>query len=792
MWLEVGLGFALGVGGLYLLPMLPPAWVLVLVLFASAVLAWLRPALRWVLFGGLGFSWAWLQADQRLEASFPDTLARLPLVIEGWVTSIPSIEERRTRFLFQVERTWDERGIELDFSNRVLLTCYRDCPRLEAGERWRIQVRLKPRHGLLNPGGFDNERWLFTQGIAATGSPRGREAFERLDAGPGVYWLTRLRQRLADHLARVLEGSPQLGLVQALTLGERGALERATWETFTRTGTNHLVAISGLHVGLVAGGGFWLARWIWSLSARLTLFLAAPRAAAIAGLFAAFCYAALAGFAVSTQRALIMLAVVLGAVFWQRTLRPSQALMLALFGVLVWDPGAVLSYGFWLSFAAVAVLLLHLGQRLPSRTLWTRWGRAQWAVGLGLFPLLFVFFGRASLIAPLVNLVAVPLFSVLILPSVLFTGLLSLIPVPGSELPLRLIAVGLDWCLKGLSWIAAQPWSVIHLPARPTWIWASALLGAVLLLAPPGLPGRRQGLVLMLPLLAARPESPGWGEVWFSLLDVGQGQAAVVETQGGVLVYDAGPSYRGGFDTGAMVVAPFLQSRGIERIDRFILSHSDRDHTGGAAGLLARLPALTLLSGEPGRLGLAGAQPCLAGEGWTWSGVDFRLLHPSAAELESGLADNEASCVLEIRTGERSILLTGDVGSRTEERLVERLGAGWRVAVLVAGHHGSATSTSERLLDQVRPEWVLFSSGYANPFGHPAPRVRDRVAARGIRTLNTAIDGAIRFKLGPAGWIEAPHGWRSRAGRLWTHRPQPLPERARALGIEARPEDASR
>jgi competence protein ComEC len=770
MQLHVGLGFALGVGGLHLLPELPPWWLGALLLFAAAVPAWIWPRVRWAFFFALGFYWAWFHACQLLCAPFPDALARAPLVVEGRVASIPSVEEHRTRLLLEVERTLAADGAELEFSGLVRISCYRDCPRLLAGERWRIDVRLKPRHGSLNPGGFDYERWLFEQGIAATGYPRGREAFERLDAGPGIYWLTRWRQRLAEHLAEVLGGSPQLGLIQALTLGERGALARETWDSFTRTGTNHLVAISGLHVGLVAGGVFWLARRLWSLSAHLTLILAAPRAAAVVSLLAGFGYAALAGFAISTQRALIMLAVVLGALFWQRTLQPYQALTLALVGVLAWDPGAILSYGFWLSFGAVALLLLHLGQRLPSRDLWTRWGRAQWAIGLGLLPLLLLFFGQASLIAPLVNLVAVPLFSLLILPLVLIAGLLSL--VPGLDWPLRLVADGLGWCLSGLDWLAAHPWSAVHLPGRPLWAWAVAVLGAVLLLAPRGLPGRWQGLILMLPLVAARPETPGWGEVWFSLLDVGQGQAAVVETQDGILVYDTGPAYAGGFDTGAMIVASFLQSRGIERIDRLVVSHADRDHAGGTSGLLARVPAARLLTGEPERLGLAGAEPCLAGQTWSGSGVSFRVLYPPQADPDSSrLKGNEASCVLEIRTADHAILLTGDVGTRTEERLVERLGAEWRVTILIAGHHGSATSTSARLLDAIRPEWVLFSSGYANQFGFPVRVVRERLAERGIPTLNTALDGAIRFKLGPDGWIDEPHGWRGRTGRLWNHRP---------------------
>ncbi|MBK1719457.1 DNA internalization-related competence protein ComEC/Rec2 [Thiocystis violacea] len=765
---HAGLAFATGVAGFHLLPSMPPLWSGASLLLASALLARLVPRSRLLFLASLGLFWAQIHAAVLLHAPFPDDLARAPLSVEGRIVSIPTDTEQGQRFLFAVERTRLD-GTDLSFAGRVRLSCYQDCPDFRAGERWRLAVRLKPRHGYMNPGGFDYERWLFEQGIKATGHLRGSGPAERLDAAAGRDWLTRWRQALAGHLARVLGDSSQVGLIQALTIGERAGIEREVWDIFTRTGTNHLVAISGLHVGLVAGGLFLVTRRLWSMSTRLTLVLAAPKAAAIAGALAALGYAGLAGFAVSTQRALIMLAVVLGSVVWQRTLRPYHALTLALVGVLVWDPGAVLSYGFWLSFGAVALLLFNLGQRLPSRDLWTRWGRAQWAVGIGLLPLLFLFFGQASLVAPPVNLVAVPLFSLVILPLVLIASLLSLIP--GLDWPLRLTAEGLDLCLAGLEWVADLPWASGHLAARPSWVWGVALLGALLVLAPRGLPGRWLGLVLLLPLLAVRPPAPRQGEVWFTLLDVGQGLAAVVETASGTLVYDTGPAYPSGFETGTMVLAPFLQSRGIERIERLVISHADKDHAGGAAGLLASIPAGRILSGEPERLGLAKVEPCLAGEGWEWSGVRFGFLYPE----RPGVKGNNASCVLKIETGGRSILLTGDVEAKVERELAERLGPGLRSDVLVAGHHGSATSTSAPFLDAVDPDWVLFSSGYANQFGFPVAEVRARVAERGIASLDTAIRGAIQIRLGPDGWIGAPEGWRDRAARLWTHRPGPSP-----------------
>jgi competence protein ComEC len=766
----LGLAFAAGVGVFFVLPKMPPPWAAVLLAGLAAGMLWLpRPTVAKPLaVAALGALWALLQAGALLWSPFPEALVRAPLIVEGRIASIPSDTGFAQRFLFRVERTLAEdreaEPAETDFRGLARLSWYGGPKDLRAGERWRLPVRLKPPHGFANPGGFDFERWLFEQGVAATGNLRKGVEPLRLDAGPGRWWLARVRQNLAGHLAGVLGEHPALGLVQALTIGERSGFEPGDWEILTRTGTNHLVAISGLHVGLIAAAAFFLVRRLWSVSPRFALALAAPRAGALGAMAAALVYAGLAGFAVSTQRALIMLAVVLGALFWRRTLRPWHAFSVALAGVLLVDPGAVLSYGAWLSFGAVAVLLFSLAGRLPSRDLWTRWGRAQWAVALGLLPLLLVLFGRASLISPLVNLVAVPLFSLVLLPLVLVTSLLSLIP--GLSLPLVWTADLLGWCLAGLERVAAWPWAAASLSERPLWVWAAAGLGVALLLAPRGLPGRWLGLVLALPVLVLRPPAPGPGEAWFTLLDVGQGLSAVIRTRDGTLVYDTGPGFDSGFNTGTVVVAPFLQARGVERVDVLVLSHADRDHAGGAEGLLARLPVVRTLSGEPGALDLPGVESCRAGQGWDWAGVRFRFLHPGDSVGEG----NDASCVLRVEAGGRSILLPGDIGRAVEGRLARDRHEALRSDVLVAGHHGSATSTSAAFLEAVAPSLVLYSAGYANHFGFPAREVRGRVAARGIPTLDTGVSGAIELHLRADGAIQGPWTWRERAGRLWTHR----------------------
>jgi competence protein ComEC len=329
----------------------------------------------------------------------------------------------------------------------------------------------------------------------------------------------------------------------------------------------------------------------------------------------------------------------------------------------------------------------------------------------------------------------------------------------------------LGWCLEGLGVLADWPWAAFALPEAPAWTWAAATLGVALLLAPRGLPGRIPGLVLCLPILLLRPPPPAPGEAWLTLLDVGQGLAAVVRTASGTLVYDTGPGYPSGFDTGEAVLLPFLESRGVRRVDVLVVSHADRDHNGGTASLVARIGVDRVLSGEPHDLGIPGAEPCVAGAGWEWSGVRFRFLYPDAEALASGLEGNNASCVLRVEAGGRSLLFTGDITAGVERRLVEALGDGLASDVLVAGHHGSATSTSAELLDAVSPTWVLFAVGYANPFGFPAAEVQGRVRARGIATRDTAVDGAVTLHLGPDGALAGPWTWREQARRPWTHRP---------------------
>ncbi len=785
---RAGLAFAAGVGSWFLLPSLPPGWPI-----AVAVALGLAAALRWPRLLPLaalllGFGWTHLSCAPLLATPLPADLLRQELEVVGRIASLPDQDGGDARFLLAPERlTHDGRPIP---SNGLLrISWYRNAPTLRAGERWRLRVRLKPPHGFQNPGGFDFERWLFQHRVTATGHVLSRDQNRLLDPSPGPYGLDRWRQGLGERLAAAL-GEPEAAagaaprpaaaLLPALVLGDRGGLAPAQWEVFARTGTSHLIAISGLHVGLVAGLVLLLVRRLWSLSERACLWIAAPRAAAVGAMLAATGYSALAGFAISTQRALAMLSVLLLALILGRTLRPFSTLVLALVVVLLLDPASVLSYGFWLSFGAVGMLLYALGGRLrPATRVW-RWGRAQWAVALGLLPLLLLLFGRASLAAPLVNLVAIPLFGI-ILPVVLASTLITL--TTGWELPLALCAAGLDLAYAGLASISALPQAAESIGSRPPWAWAAAFVGVVVLLAPRGLPGRWTGWVMLAPLLLLKPPAPAPGQAELTLLDVGQGLAAVVRTANHALVYDVGPRYPSGFNTGDAVVAPFLRHQGIRRPDLIVISHADRDHAGGLPGLIAALPppsplahrpqTARILTGEPRDVLLDLADTdrpfaissCRRHRQWRWDGVDFQILHPDS-HRHSG---NNSSCLLRVGTGPAALLLTGDIEQQVERRLVERDGPRLASDLLVAPHHGSATSSSAAFIAAVQPRWVLYSAGFANWLGFPIDAVRKRYQAAGIREVNTADSGAIRFRLHPSGRIDGPERWRPDHPRRWRH-----------------------
>jgi competence protein ComEC len=740
--IKVACAFLAGVLVLQCLPELPPWYCYAGVFAALFALCWRLARLPAIFL--IGFFWAAYHAQTTLDAVLDTRLEGRTVLVEGVVADLPrSLSDRSIRFLFQAERRGAVDGWET-FARQLRLGWYqtRELPAL--GERWQLAVRLKRPHGNANPGGFDYERWLFQQGISATGYVREDTHNRRLE-GRSRSFIDGLRNSVAAYFNSREPAPPGLAFVRALTIGDAGAIGPAQWDVLRSTGTTHLMVISGTHISLVAGLVFWLTRGVWSRLGSWPETVPAVRVAAVVALFSATFYACLTGLGIPSRRALIMLSVGMTALLAGRWSRPGHVLALAVIATLIIDPLAVLATGWWLSFWAVAVIFYITSGHFGARGLWHKVARVHIVLALGMLPLLLMFYQQASLIAPLANVIAVPWVSLLVVPTALVGTLLLFISTTAGGLLLNLAAWLMDALWPCLNWLGGLDFALLNHHQPLTWTLLPAVAGLFLLFAPRGFPGKWLGLVMLLPMLAARPPGPANGEVWVTVLDVGQGLSTVIRTHDHTLVYDAGPSYSPGFDTGRTVVVPYLRSQGVGRIDELFVSHGDNDHSGGVPSLLKGYPVVDVEAGIPELLTMRRAWQCHRGERWRWDGVDFSVLHPDARSFHKG---NSASCVIRIEAGGgRRVLLTGDIEAESERVLLQEVHDRLPVDVLVVPHHGSLTSSSPAFVKAVSPDYALFSTGYRNRFRFPRKPVVDRYLKAGSALLDTAAQGAITVRL---------------------------------------------
>ncbi len=742
------LGFLLGVTSLTLLPTVPSGAFLIPAAIL-AVLLWIKfPLFRCAATFLLGLAWASFRANLLLSQSLPPALSGETVTITAQIVEVPE------QFPHKTQITVRARKISLDGQDYAMpgllrLALYRTELVPHVGEIWQFSARLKNPHGFSNPGLFDYEKMLFQKRIRATGYVKNPDTALRLDDGSDYFPVQRMRQSIAQSIRQALADSPASGLIVALATGIRSDISPRQWDIMRATGTNHLMAISGLHIGLFAGAVYWLFIQLWSRIPRLALWLPAQKAAIAPALLAALFYAALAGFSIPVQRAWVMLVIVLLALAMNRKTDPLHVLALALTGVLLFDPLSVMATGFWLSFSAVAIIAWAVS-RISRRGKASQAVFVQVAVSLGLIPLVLLFFGQFSLLSPLANLLAVPVIGLLVTPAVLlgvvlqFAGL-----VPVSAVLWDAAARVTSWLWQSLTLVQQQLPAVVAPFSPPWWTIPVALAGVLLLLSPKGLPGRALGALWLLPLFLLRPAMPDPGEIRLTMLDVGQGLALVVQTHNNTLVYDAGRHYSDRFDVGADIVAPYLRRLGVDHVDQLIVSHEDQDHRGGVAGLRRETAVSAIYSSVPELIG--GARSCHAGQGWADGAVAYRVLYPPGDEDHTRLKDNNSSCVVLVSGPFGAILMPGDIEKEAENALLERYGDDLRSSVLVVPHHGSKTSSSAAFIDTVKPRLALFSTGLRNRFHHPHKRVVARYASRDITALNTAWSGAITIVLGRNG-----------------------------------------
>ncbi|MBU0688609.1 MAG: DNA internalization-related competence protein ComEC/Rec2 [Gammaproteobacteria bacterium] len=768
------LSFALGVWILQqmeTLPAIPAYWPLaMLCLLLPRTLP--QPLRHALLLSGaalLGFCHAAFVAQTHLSNSLPDEWQGRNISLSGVVAEMPRIHERGLRFAFDVENV---ETIGATVPPRILLSTYQTAGKaaldLHAGERWRFTVRLKQPHSTRNPYTSDFEAWALERNIRASGYIYNKVAPQRVDATVfrPAYLVERLRESLRERFHGTLHDAPYAGILVALAIGDQASITQDEWRLFTRTGVNHLMSISGLHITLLASMFFGLTYWLWRRSTRLTLRLPARKAAALVGVTVALAYSLISGFEIPAQRTFYMLSTFAGMLLLSRNVAPSQMLAAALLVVLLLDPWAVLAPGFWLSFGAVALIFYVSANRLGRPHWLVEYGKVQWAMSIGLIPPLLALFQQLSLVSPLANAFAIPMVSLLVVPLTLLGT------VPMFDWTLHLAHYVLTFCMTLLRLLDDLPVSVWTQHAPPVWAIASGILGALWILAPRGFPMRAFGIILLLPMFLIEPAKPAPDSARIWVFDVGQGLAVAVQTQHHSLLFDTGPDYAGEADSGNRILVPALRGSGIARLDTMILSHGDIDHIGGTDSVLQAIPTehlLTSMDVDDRRLAsMPNISPCQDGMHWDWDGVHFEVLHPSKT-AGGKRHDNDQSCVLRISAGEQHILLTGDIERRSEERLLLHHPDKLQARLLIAPHHGSKSSSSQPFVAAVAPQHVVFTAGYRNRFHHPHPEVIRRYVHQGSHIMRSDRDGAIIIDLKPSGI--ALDSFRHSHRRYWSHLP---------------------
>lgn len=768
--MTVWVGIVAGLLSPYLLTSVIPTTGMAVVAGASL---WLlaRPRARLWAVLPLGFLYTTIALEQRLAERLPPEQARSVYLLSGTIASLPYYrDERMLTFDFLPDEP------HTGLPRRIRVNWYAARPRpgqqpgaglpvLHARERWRLRLELRTTRGRVNFSGADAERRLFADGIGARATVR--PGPNRRLAGPGAFEVQHWRESLLAALEREATGLPAQRILKALAAADRRGLRHSDRKVLSATGTGHLLAISGLHIGLAAAMGFYLGRlllWLLPMSLRLRAAVAVPWAVCW---LAALAYAVVAGLGVSTQRALIMLAVTTLVVVGRRHVSPVLGWLIALAVVLLLDPFAPLRAGFWFSFTAVAVLLFLFLPRVGARAAWRRMLLAQAGISLVMAPMSMYWFQQASLPGLVANLVAIPVVSFIIVPLLLAALPLLLVPGPVAHWLLTAAAHSASGLMHFLAALTRlQPESMASTRNPGLFSTLLAMVGALVVLLPRGLALRTAGLTLMLPLLLPAANRLAPGEVRLDLVDVGQGLSVLLTAPRHLLVYDTGPGNGvvgdGGWDTVESAIRPMITSTG-ERPGRIIVSHGDLDHAGGFAHLREIYPGARFSANLRERPGAV--EPCRAPDRWAWGKLHFEVLHPRAGLPYLG---NDSSCVLSVQTAGLGLLLAGDVSRVVENRLIT---AGLRPhRLLLVPHHGSMTSSSPRFIDRVEPELALISAAPDNRFGFPRKAVLQRYAARRVKVLNSADCGGIRIVGGNNGPLRVETARRLRPA-IWRWSP---------------------
>lgn len=815
------LAFVMGCCVLQRLPQLPDA-VWRHMALAAAVLC---PAVPWLLTrwrawrgyrllaagcmlasgGLLGLTWAAWQAQWRLEdrlaAGNVDEVSRVVMRVaglpqrteRGWRFEADILEARPAGVPGHIQVSWQAPGLAYGAAALSEAALAARLPEPVPGQVWRAAMVLRPPAGTRNPFLFDYEGLMFARGVRALGSVRGTPV--RLDdypvETPLAVDIERLRQYLRGQMQRDLAQARYGPVMVALALGDQAGVDAQDWRIFNGSGITHLVSISGSHVTLLAGMAAWLAMRLWRRGRWRGRGLAerwpAQQVGALVALALAGAYCLLAGWGVPARRTFFMLAVTLGALLLRLPLSGAHVLGLAALAVVVLDPWAVLAAGFWLSFAAVMVLMACVAAPRDRRDrhdkgrgvvqqrwqqhwqqLWQRYWPAargaaalQWAVTLALMPALALLFQQLPLLSPLANALAIPVVGVVVTPLVVLSAVCYLVPGLAGAASYGVLAAhavfeAMMWPIQAMG---RQSWALLNVAAPASGWLLLAFFGVWWALRPPGWPLRFAGWLLMLPALGGAHARLAQGEWRISAIDVGQGSAILVETASGATLFDTGVRYGPQADAGERIVWPYIRAQGWRQLEELVVSHADIDHAGGVLSVLGALPVrrsyasfdLQAFLRREARLGRGTLDParqpgafslCAEGQGWQRDGVSFRFAHPPPpAGMAWWRGGNADSCVLKITGAYHTALLTGDIGAAQERQLLEKgeAAADW----VAAAHHGSATSSDAAFVRASGARHVVAQMGAWNRYRHPHPAVAQRWREAGAMFWRSDQHGAV-------------------------------------------------
>ena len=611
----------------------------------------------------------------------------------------------------------------------------------------------------MNPAGFDYQRYLFAKKISATGYVKNRKTNKIIGYSSKKYAIIIFRTHLIQKILNALGKSKFTGLIIALLVGSRNYIPADQLNTFQNTGVIHLIAISGLHISLIMGFSYLLTILIVKKIYFITSKRSAFDIACIISLIFGFIYSMIAGFPLSTQRAFIMISVFMLASLMRRNIKPFHGFLLALFIVLIINPLSILSTGFWLSFCAVFILIYSFYRR-DKITFFKKWIKPQIAIAIGLMPILLISFNQISTVSLIANTIAIPVFSFMVIPLVLIGGFLLIFSSFGKYiLILANKVITSIWPI--LHWLAKKHFALWHHSAQNHLTLIFSIIGTLFILAP-RFPGKWLGIICLLPLIffksVIKPNT-----LYFTLLDVGQGLSAVIKTAHHTLLYDTGIKFNENSNSGKSIIIPYLTKMGINKIDVLVISHGDNDHIGGAKSVLSSIKVNQILTSVPNKFSQKNTTPCHSGQKWNWDGINFKIISPLK---NTNLKGNEASCVLKITDGKNSILLTGDIERNTEEILIKKYKNSLKSSILVAPHHGSNSSSSKLFIKYINPKYVLFPTGFLNRYHFPQKSVLLRYKKIHATPLNTAISGAITFKIDKTK-ISTPIKYRETSSHFW-------------------------